>query len=54
MTEKWTEKEVMEHAKALKSPFESIKQNGQGKGLMPNLAEKIKELALKNKGMKTQ
>jgi len=33
---KWTEKDVLEHAKELRSPFE------EKKGL--NLAEKIKEL----------
>lgn len=41
MSEKWTEQDVLNHARELKSPFEQFKQNGQG------LAEKIKQFALK-------
>ena len=39
----WTEKEVMEHAKELKSPFDKIKQNGQG------AIERLKELSRQRK-----
>ena len=47
MTQKWTQKDVLEHARALKSPFENT-ANGQKSGLARGL-EKIKELVGKKK-----
>jgi len=39
MKEKWTPKEVMEHAKQLKSPYDNVQQNPQ-----QSIAEKIKSI----------
>lgn len=50
MTIKWNKKEAMKYLEELKDPFEEIPQNG--KGLITGMAEKIKDLALKNKGIK--
>jgi len=54
MPEKWGEKEVLEGAEQLRSPFDKIKQNGQGRGLIPNIGGKIKELIGRNKGIRAR
>lgn len=51
MTTKYTKKDFMENITSLTSPFEQ-KQNGQGKSVPTNLAEKIQEVARKNKGIR--
>ena len=51
MAEKWTEKEVLQHAKELKSPFED-KQAGPGNGILAGMAEKVNQILGKNKGNK--
>jgi len=44
---KWNKKIAVQHLTELKSPFEN--QNGQRP--LPNLAEKIRALATRNKGV---
>ncbi len=46
MTSKWTEKDVLEYASALKSPFEDTKQ---GEMTRSNLAEKIRQMISRRK-----
>ena len=48
MSEKWTEKDVLEHARELKSPFEKSGQNGQGKVL--SLKDKLMQIVKFNRG----
>ena len=47
MADKWTEKDVLDHAKELRSPFENT-QNGQGK--LAGMAEKVSQMFSKKKG----
>ena len=49
MSDKWTEKDVLEYWKQDKSPFEQ-NQNGQ-KPAQPGIAEKVNEILERNKGM---
>lgn len=46
--EHWTEKDVLEYARLLKSPFE---EKPEGKGVIPNLLKEIKEFVKRNKGV---
>ena len=48
MPERWTEKDVLEYARELKSPFD-IKQNGQNP--LPDLTAQVEEMIRRNKGM---
>ena len=52
MSDKWSEKDVLEFARELKSPFE--KQPEQAKPVLSNMAEQIKQIAMKNRGVKPQ
>ena len=52
MSEKWTEKDVLEHARELKSPFEELNQNGKKPGGLSGMAEEVKRVLGKNKGIK--
>ena len=50
MATKYTKKEFMENIRTLTSPFEN-RQNGQ-RPAVQGLADKIKQLAMRNKGIK--
>lgn len=47
---KWNKKMAVEAIVTLTSPFDKLKQGGQGK--IPNLAEMIKQMAIRNKGIR--
>jgi len=49
---KWSKKEAIRHLQELKSPFE--KQPEQAKPLLPNMAEQIRQIAMKNRGVKPE
>ena len=53
MATKYTKKEFMENIRTLTSPFEN-RQNGQGKGGLAGMAETVKRVLGRNKGMKPQ
>lgn len=49
---KWTEQDVIEHARNLKNPFEDITSQNKLPNKLPNFGERIKELITRNKEVK--
>lgn len=53
MTIKWSKKEAIKHLQELRSPFENLGP-GQEKPALSNIAERIKALVARNKGIRPQ